>query len=158
MVKVLALYPEAFWRENGLNGLGIGTLPTLELVVDSSPPGGQPGILASFIAAERAVQWQGQPEVRREALVRADLAAYFGPRAANPSQLILKNWNGEPWSGGAFTSFLIPGTWQSYGSIWQEPHGRVIWAGTEASLRWPGYVEGAIEAGLVAAGKAQEWL
>ncbi|MFI0403780.1 MAG: flavin monoamine oxidase family protein [Cyanobium sp.] len=158
MVKVLALYPEAFWREEGLNGLGIGTLPTLELVVDSSPPGGQPGILAGFIAAERAVQWQMQPDDRREALVKADLAAYFGARATNPSELILKNWNGEPWSGGAFTSFLIPGTWHSYGSIWQESHGRVIWAGTEAAQRWPGYAEGAIEAGLAAAGKAQEWL
>ena len=158
MVKVLALYPKAFWREDGLNGLGLGTLPTLELVADSSPPGGRPGILAGFIAAERAVQWQGQPEARREAMVRADLASYFGPRAASPTQLILKNWNGEPWSSGAFTSFLIPGTWHTYGSIWQEPHGRVIWAGTEAAQRWPGYFEGAIEAGLTAAGKAKEWL
>lgn len=158
MVKVLALYPEAFWRAEGLSGLGTGTLPTLELVVDSSPPEGRPGILAGFIAAERAVHWQGQPEARREALVTADLAAYFGPAAAHPTELILKNWNGEPWSGGAFTSFLIPGTWHSHGSIWQEPHGRVIWAGTEASLRWPGYCEGALEAGLAAAAQAREWL
>lgn len=158
MVKVLALYPEAFWRAEGLSGLGTGTLPTLELVVDSSPPGGRPGILAGFIAAERAVQWQGQPEAQREALVKADLAAYFGPGAAHPTELILKNWNGEPWSGGAFTSFLIPGTWHSHGSIWQEPHGRVIWAGTEASLRWPGYCEGALEAGLAAAAQVREWL
>lgn len=158
MVKVMVLYPEAFWREDGLNGLGIGTLPTLELVVDSSPPGGRPGILAGFIAAERAVHWQGQPAERQEAMVLADLAAYFGPRAASPSQLILKNWNMEPWSSGAFTSFLIPGTWQTYGPIWQQAHGRVIWAGTEAALRWPGYFEGAIEAGLAAAGQAREWL
>ncbi|MFM7170434.1 MAG: flavin monoamine oxidase family protein [Cyanobium sp.] len=158
MVKVLALYPEAFWRQKGLNGLGIGTLPTLELVADSSPPDGRPGILAGFIAAERAVQWQGQPSERREALVLADLAAYFGPRAAHPTQLILKNWNTEPWSGGAFTSFQIPGAWQTYGSAWRQPHGRVIWAGTEASLRWPGYFEGAIEAGLAAAAEVQQWL
>jgi monoamine oxidase len=26
----------------------------------------------------------------------------------------------------------------------------VVWAGTEASSRWPGYFEGAIEAGLAA--------
>jgi len=158
MVKVLAIYPEAFWREDGLSGLGIGTLPTLELIADSSPPGGRPGILAGFIAAEQAVQWQGQPGEVQEAMVRADLAAYLGPRAAQPSQLILKNWNMEPWSRGAFTSFLIPGAWQTYGSIWQEPHGRVIWAGTEAALRWPGYFEGAIEAGLSAAEQAQEWI
>jgi monoamine oxidase len=34
----------------------------------------------------------------------------------------------------------------------------VIWAGTEAALRWPGYFEGAIEAGLSAAEQAQEWI
>ena len=44
MVKVLALYPEAFWRQEGLNGLGIGDLPLLELTADSSPPGGRPGV------------------------------------------------------------------------------------------------------------------
>ena len=45
MVKVLALYPQPFWRERGLNGLGIGNLSALELSVDSSPPDG-PGQLS----------------------------------------------------------------------------------------------------------------
>ena len=30
----------------------------------------------------------------------------------------------------------------------------VFWAGTEQSTRWPGYFEGAIEAGMAAASKA----
>lgn len=158
MVKVLALYPEAFWREEGLSGLGIGDLPLLGLTADSSPPGGRPGILASFIAADSAARWQRRDSQTREAMVLADLAAYWGPKAATPSQLILRNWNEEPWSQGAFTSFLSPGTWCAHGQIWQQPHGRVIWAGTEASPRWPGYFEGAIEAGLAAAQQASHWL
>lgn len=151
MVKVLAVYPEAFWREDGLNGLGIGNLPTLELTSDCSPPGGKPGLLAGFIAAERAVQWQQQAAAPRRQAVLSDLEAYWGARAASPLELILQNWNEEPWSAGAFTSFQIPGTWSTYGAIGQQPHGRVVWAGTEAALRWPGYFEGAIEAGLAAA-------
>jgi monoamine oxidase len=158
MVKVLALYPEAFWRSEGLNGLGIGDLPLLGLTADSSPPGGTPGILASFIAADAATQWRRQDANTREAAVLADLAAYWGPRAAKPCELILHNWNEEPWSQGAFTSFVSPGGWSSYGPIWRQPHGRVSWAGTEASPRWPGYVEGAIEAGLAAAEEAGAWL
>lgn len=158
MVKVLALYPEAFWRQEGLSGLGIGDLPLLGLTADSSPPGGKPGILASFIAADAAAHWQRQDANTRAAGVLADLAAYWGPKAATPTELILHNWNAEPWTGGAFTSFLTPGAWSTHGPIWQQPHGRVIWAGTEAAVRWPGYFEGAIEAGLAAAERTGAWL
>jgi monoamine oxidase len=157
MVKVLALYPRPFWRERGLNGLGIGNLPTLELTVDSSPPGG-PGILAGFIAGERAVRWQRLGEAERRRAVLQDLVCWWGAEAAEPADLVLHNWNAEGWSGGAFTSFLTPGAWTTYGAIGQEPHGRVVWAGTEAASRWPGYFEGAIEAGLAAADRVRELL
>jgi L-amino acid dehydrogenase len=33
-----------------------------------------------------------------------------------------------------------------------------VWAGTEAASRWPGYFEGAIEAGLAAAEQVQALL
>jgi monoamine oxidase len=35
--------------------------------------------------------------------------------------------------------------------VWRGAHGRVHLAGTEAAIRWPGYMEGAIEAGEAAA-------
>jgi monoamine oxidase len=70
----------------------------------------------------------------------------------------MHNWNGESWSGGAFTSYLAPGAWTTYGPVWQQAHGRVVWAGTEAGCRWPGYLEGAIEAGLAAADQVRELL
>ncbi|MFZ0407919.1 MAG: FAD-dependent oxidoreductase [Cyanobium sp.] len=157
MVKVLALYPQPFWRQHGLNGLGIGNRPTLELTVDSSPPGG-PGILAGFIAGERAVRWQRLSAAERRRTLLEDLVSWWGPQAAEPLDLVIHNWNEESWSGGAFTSFMAPGAWTSYGPIWQQPHGRVIWAGTEAASRWPGYFEGAIEAGLAAATQVRELL
>ncbi|MEB3326117.1 MAG: FAD-dependent oxidoreductase [Synechococcus sp.] len=155
MVKVLALYPRPFWREQGLNGLGIGNLAALELCVDCSPPGG-PGLLTGFIAGDRAVAWQCLPDAARRRVVLADLASWWGPKAAGPSELVLHNWNEEAWCGGAFTSFLSPGTWSRYGPVWHQPHGRVIWAGTEAARRWPGYFEGAIEAGLAASAQVLE--
>lgn len=157
MVKVLAVYEQPFWRERGLNGLGIGNLPTLELTVDCSPPGG-PGLLASFIAGDRAVRWQRWPEQERRRAVLADLVRWWGAEAAEPSELVVHPWNEEPWSGGAFTSFLSPGTWTRYGPVWHQPHGRVVWAGSEAARRWPGYFEGAIEAGLTAAEQVKQLL
>jgi monoamine oxidase len=72
-------------------------------------------------------------------------------------------WNEEPWTGGAFTSLLTPGSWigparlaaGDQGGPGPADHGRVLWAGTEVSPRWPGYFEGAIEAGERAACAAQ---
>ena len=101
------------------------------------------------------MRWQRLGEAQRRRAVLDDLTTWWGPQAAEPDDLILQNWNEESWSTGAFTSFVTPGAWTTYGPIWQQPHGRVIWAGTEAASRWPGYFEGAIEAGLAAAAQVR---
>jgi len=154
MIKILAIYARPFWREQGLNGLGSGDLPFLELTADSGPPEGQPAVLAGFIAGERALRLGAMPALQRRQLVIDDLVAYWGPEAAKPLELVEQDWNKEPWSGGAFTSFVIPGTWTGPARLAAANHGRVIWAGSEASPRWPGYFEGAIEAGERAAATA----
>jgi monoamine oxidase len=87
---------------------------------------------------------------RRE-LILSDLVQFWGPEAGNPVDYIEVNWGEEAWTTGAFTSYLTPGTWTTFGQAWQEPVGRVVWAGTESSSRWAGYYEGAIQAGYDAA-------
>ena len=154
MIKVFAIYKTAFWRNQNLNGFGVGNLKTLELTADSSLPSGSPGILASFVTASAAVTFQQKTSKQQRQAVLDDLIAYWGPEAGAPEELIIQNWNQEAWSTGAFTSFVTPGGWTTYGQGWQQSHGRVHWAGTEASSRWPGYFEGAIEAGIQASNKA----
>ena len=159
MTKILARYARPFWREQGLNGLGIGDQPWLELTADSGPPEGQPAVLASFVAGERALALAALPAAERRALILQDLIAYWGPEAGEPLELVEQAWNSETWTGGAFTSFPAPGCWTSHarlaagaeGGPGPAGHGRILWAGTEASPRWPGYFEGAIEAGELAA-------
>ena len=154
MIKGFAIYKSAFWRKANLNGFAVGNLKTLELTADSSLPSGTPGILAAFVTASAAVAFQQMTEAEQRRAVLDDLVAYWGPEAGAPEELLLENWNQEAWSTGAFTSFVTPGTWTTYGQGWQQSHGRIHWAGTEASNRWPGYFEGAIEAGIQAAAKA----
>ena len=153
MIKVFAIYKTAFWRNSNLNGFGVGNLKTLEITADSSLPSGSPGILASFVTASAAVAFQQKTRKEQHQAVLDDLIAYWGTEAGAPEELIIQNWNQEAWSTGAFTSFVTPGTWTTYGKGWQQSHGRVHWAGTEASSRWPGYFEGAIEAGIQASSK-----
>jgi monoamine oxidase len=40
-----------------------------------------------------------------------------------------------------------PGTLTGLGPALREPVGRIHWAGTETATSWPGYMEGAIQAG-----------
>ena len=56
-------------------------------------------------------------------LVIDDLVAYWGQEAAKPLELVEHNWNKEPWSGGAFTSFVIPGTWTGPARLATANHG-----------------------------------
>ena len=158
MIKVLTVYPTAWWREQGLNGYAQGTLPTVEMTADSSPPSGKPGILASFIAADKAVQLGLKDPVTRKQLILNDLATIWGPEAAKPVDYFEINWGEESWSTGAFTSFTTPGTWTSFGPAWRNSVGRIVWAGTESSARWAGYYEGAIQAGLDASKTVQSLL
>jgi len=105
-------------------------------------------VLAGFVAGARARRLA--PEQRRQAVL-ADLVALWGEAAANPAELIIHDWMADPWTTGAFTAYLTPGAWTTVGAALRQPVGPVLWAGTEAATRWPGYFEGAIEAGLAAA-------
>lgn len=153
MSKVLAVYEEAFWRADCLSGSVAGNLKTCEFIADSSPPEGRPGILTSFIAGNRNLEMQGKSEDEVKALVFEDFALMFGDRARNDcKEFVCKNWNLEPWTGGAFTAFTRPGGWTEYADEgWREPIRNIFWAGTECSDRWPGYFDGAIRAGKSAA-------
>jgi len=158
MIKVLTVYPTAWWREQGLNGYAQGTLPTVEMTADSSPPSGKPGVLASFIAADKAVQLGLKDPAARKQLILNDLVTLWGPEAAKPVDYFEINWGEESWSTGAFTAYMTPGTWTSFGPAWRNSVGRIVWAGTECSARWAGYYEGAIQAGLDASKTVQSLL
>ena len=158
MIKVMAVYDSAWWRDEGLSGFAQGQLEALALTADSSPPSGRPGILAGFIAADKAIQIGQLGVAERRRIVLGDLVTYFGPRAATPSDYTDFNWGNAAWVTGGFTSFMTPGAWTSFGPAWREPVGSIVWAGTESSTRWAGYYEGAIQAGLDAAAKVRTLL
>ena len=114
--------------------------------------------MASFVAADQAVNISEQSAERRRQAILDDLVRYWGPRAAEPLDYIEKNWSEETWVSGGFSGYMTPGTWTSVGHAWREPVGNIVWAGTESSARWAGYYEGAIQAGLDAAQTVQSLL
>jgi monoamine oxidase len=154
--KCVAVYPEPFWRRDGLTGEALTDAGPVTLTFDNSPPDGSPGVLLGFVGGpeERALARRSGPE-RREAVLRS-FARLFGPGAARPERYLERAWGEERWSGGGPWCFLPPGAWTAYGHALREPAGPVHWAGTETAEVWCGYMEGAVRSGERAAREALE--
>ncbi|MEU8211568.1 FAD-dependent oxidoreductase [Micromonospora sp. NPDC049044] len=150
-LKVHAVYPEPFWRADGLSGVSTSTTGPLTETVDNSTPTSPLGVLTGFSYASDAAALRGMsPERRRRCLLDA-FATVVGPRVGEPVDLIEYDWSAEEWTRGCFSGALTPGTWRTYGPHLRAPVGRVYWAGTETATRWSGYLEGAVRAGERAA-------
>jgi monoamine oxidase len=150
-MKGIAAYPRAWWRDRGLSGLAFADRGPVQMVVDVSPPGGEPGVLAGFVTGAPArAMGRLQPEARRQAVLDA-MAAALAPEAARPDAYRDFNWLEERWSRGGPVGLMGPGTLTGLGPVLREPCGAVHWAGTDTATEWNGYMDGAIQAGERAA-------
>lgn len=146
VVKVIAAYDTAFWRDDGRSGEAYAA-GLIRATVDLSQPDGPPALLA-FVVGDAAAGWARDPDGHRAAAI-AELAALFGDPAAAPIDVIVHDWVADRWSAGCVAG-LPPGALTA-GAAWRGPTGRIHLAGTEAAQVWPGYLEGAIDAGERAA-------
>jgi hypothetical protein len=66
------------------------------------------------------------------------------------------DWTNDPWSRGAWMS--EPPGWATDGTLdlLATPHGRVLMAGADVALEYPGWITGAISSGRAAAVKVEE--
>lgn len=151
VIKVHVAYETPFWRRSGLTGSAIGGDRHLGTVFDQSLGDDGLGVLVGLIEARHALAMGAlDQEARRKAVV-ADLVHYFGTQASQPLDYVEQNWLDEPWSLGGYAAHLPPGVLTGYGHARSEPCGRVHWAGTETAAEFPGYLEGALRAGVRAA-------
>ena len=59
-------------------------------------------------------------------------------------------WEHDPWARGGY-AFFDPAFQPAWRELLARPHGRVVFAGEHTSLRWQGYMNGAVESGQRAA-------
>lgn len=143
--KAVAVYDTPFWRDAGLSGDVTSRRGPMVEIHDASPASGGPYALFGFIGIP--------PEGRRNLpLLRQHLCdqliRLFGPLAASPLHLHVKDWAIDPFTATAADSaplFSHP----SYGlapamkDLWE---GSLHFAGTEVAQEFGGYLEGALEA------------
>jgi monoamine oxidase len=147
VIKLYAVYPEPFWRADGLNGQAASDEGPVKVTFDNSPPSGNPGILMGFMEANDGRRWARRTvDERREAAIEC-FVRYFGPKAADPIEYLERDWMAEEFSRGCYGAHFTPGVWTAYGDALRAPIGRIHWAGAECSPVWNGYMEGAVRSG-----------
>ena len=150
-IKVHALYPRAFWRDAGLSGEAVFEEGPLSVMFDNSSHDGAQPALVGFIMANDVEIWRTVDAETRRSAVLESLRRAFGVDALSPSHYLEQDWCAEPYTGGCPVALLPAGILSGSGPAVREPCRRVHWAGTETATHYPGYLEGAIEAGERAA-------
>jgi monoamine oxidase len=147
VIKTMAIYPEPFWRAEGLSGQAATDVGPARVVFDNSPPDGTPGVLLGFLEGRLAREWGARPAAERRDAILAGHARLFGERAARPERFIERVWAEEEWTRGCYGCLMVPGGWTEYGRALRTPVGRLHWAGAETAMVWNGYMDGAVQSG-----------
>jgi monoamine oxidase len=158
VIKFQIGYETPFWRAEGLNGFVLSLDDAFNVVLDNSPPDAGCGVLVGFLEGAHARTAAGLPTEERRKVVIDALAKYFGPKAAEPFDIVEQDWSIEEFTRGCYGGRLAPGVWTQYGHALAAPVDRVHWAGSETSDIWNGYMDGAVRSGNRAAAEVLELL
>ena len=148
--KVIVTYDKPFWRDAGFTGEVASVRGPVTASYDDDPGDGT-GALLNFIGGDHALHWQKLPPDKQQEAVLDCLARWFGEAARHPTAYGYNHWAEQPETGGAPVALMAPGVLSRLGPALRAPCGRIHWAGTEAAVKWTGYMDGAIRAGEAAA-------
>jgi len=135
--KLIATYDTPFWRDSGLNGDAISHNGPLAEIHDASPVDTNAGALFGF-AHPGAAHQSGFRD-----LAIAQLTRLFGPLAATPNDVFVKNWSDDV-ATATQADRTPPSGHPAYSAI--PPTERLIFAGSETSPIDGGFLEGALAA------------
>jgi len=143
--KAMAVYDTPFWRQDGLSGDAQSRFGPMVEIHDASPAAGGPYALFGFIGVppnsridERTLRLQ----------LTNQLTRLFGPKAAAPAQLYVKDWAFDPYTSTtrdqepmyAHPIYEMP---PDLARLWDTD---LHFSGTEVAAEFGGYLEGALEA------------
>ncbi|WP_213937584.1 FAD-dependent oxidoreductase [Pseudomonas sp. dw_612] len=144
--KYVAVYDEAFWRDDGLSGMAQSMVGPLVEIHDASAEASRAALFGFFGLAAVSRRNLGEAQLMQQC--RAQLVRLFGPLAAMPKAEFIKDWADDELTAtaadqvsgahGASTLGLarVQGDWAACLSL----------AGSEVAREQAGYMEGALEA------------
>lgn len=143
--KAVAVYDTPFWRNAGLSGQAMSRFGPMVEVHDASPFRGGPYALFGFIGI--SPKDRSDEHVLRKT-VQAQLVRLYGPEAADPQKVYIKDWAFDPLTSTQadktpLYSHPTYGLPQTMTNLWDNT---LHFGGTEVAPQFGGYIEGALEA------------
>lgn len=152
VIKVFIRYETPFWRPGGLAGTVMWSEPHGLYACDASRDGVSG--LVMFIGGRCARHWHGRPEAELHAYIRERLVEALGEEAGRIVEMAIRDWTDDPWSGGAYGDDVIDPDAGDAETPLRQGFGPIRFASSELSPSYPGYIEGAIIMGRLAAREA----
>ncbi|WP_426235462.1 flavin monoamine oxidase family protein [Pararhizobium sp. DWP1-1-3] len=149
VIKALVRLERPFWRDRGLSGMILwrDTLGLFACDVSSA----QATALVVFAGGPLAVEWSAKGRAFIEAEIRRRLVEALGEAAAGVTGLLIRDWVGDPWSGGGYSDVITDLQAYDAEDILRAGAPPVHFASSELASSFPAYIEGAIVAGREAA-------
>ncbi|KAJ0279337.1 hypothetical protein CBS470a_009316 [Colletotrichum nupharicola] len=147
--KTIFVFKKPWWRDAGFSGAIASDTGPIVFSRDTCVPNDKQYSITCFHVAEPGKQWSKlRAEDRREAVLKLFRAMFSTvvDDVPEPINIIEKEWTKDPWARGAPSPVMGPGVLTSdAGKAVREPVGHIHFIGTEASLVWKGYMEGAVQ-------------
>jgi monoamine oxidase len=147
--KTLLQFSKRFWRLPGRPRAFGSPLPFGALWEGNEEQRGRPGILALLAGG-------GASDATHDIVAKAGTPALVGELewlGAKGAELVASRqvrWQDDPWSRGGY-AFFDPNYDPSLRAWLARPFGRLFFAGEHTSIKWQGYMNGAVESGRRAA-------
>ncbi|OAA60329.1 Amine oxidase [Niveomyces insectorum RCEF 264] len=160
--KVILVYSAPWWTAAGLAGLAHsfnttedGKSPNgsgpITLIRDTSDPEAGVYALTCFTLANAGREWSKLPAAQRRSEVLAQVVQMYAgvdPELIYaPVEVFEMEWAKEEYSKGCPCPVTAPGILSTVGYTLREPFGNIHFVGTETSVVWKGYMEGAVRSG-----------
>ena len=146
LIKTHTTYSRPFWREMGASGQIVSPDGVFSVSSDVTPPDSTQGVLVTLALSPRESEGTAISPDDRKAKTLEAFAKCFGDEALSPTDWVMQDWLDETYTRGD-EDLWSQGLYLKYGPALRTPIERLIWAGTETSLFWCGYLDGAVRAG-----------
>jgi monoamine oxidase len=145
--KAVIRYSRPFWRDAGLSGSVLADYPGAAMaeIFDACSGNHEHAALSGFLALPPSLRQRYADDL--PALIREQLVRLFGREAAQPEEILIKDWFAEP-ATATHEDEIPPPAHPQYGHAWlQLDHwnDKLYFSGTETAPQFGGYLEGALE-------------
>jgi len=159
--KVIYVWNEPWWQDAGLNGRISASEGPISFSRDTIPETDEQWSISCFVVGQRGRDWSKLPRSAQQEQAWKQFCDHFAPIVGDvplPAKVFEQEWVKQGYFRGAPCPVLRPGAMTEFGHALKIPFGSIHFAGTETSIVWKGYMEGAVRSGQRVADEVEQAL